>query len=150
MNTIDAGVIKNHAYLAAFDGTLLGPLADAPEIESDNEVSGSFIYENGGKEEVGQTLLRRTARITIRTKNINTALELQKQAVLGSDIAAAENRKPLKFTPITSNAAEKVLTFNAAVLLPDFSYDPGMGGDHIVTLTFTAYPDASGQLFTFE
>ena len=61
----------------------------------------------------------------------------------------AKERKALSFTPITSNENEKVLTVPAAVLLPDIEYIPTMGGDHVATLTFAAYPDENGQLFTY-
>ena len=33
--TYSIASIKRHPYLAAFDGSILGPLADAPKIESD-------------------------------------------------------------------------------------------------------------------
>ena len=139
--------IKRHPYLAAFDGVILGPLAESPRIESDIKVYDSMIYENGGNEEVSKTIIRSSAKITIRTKNIETALELAGSFARGGDVAA--ERKALSFTPITENADEKVLTFPAAVLLPDLEYVPTMGGDHIATLTFAAYPDENGKLFTY-
>ena len=139
--------IKRHPYLAAFDGEILGPLADAPRIESDTKVYDSMIYETGGSEEVSKTIIRSAAKITIRTKNIDTALALAGELKKGGDVAAG--RKVLSFTPITENADEKVLTFPAAVLLPDLEYVPTMGGDHIATLTFMAYPDENGKLFTY-
>lgn len=139
--------IKQHPYLAAFDGTVLGPLADAPKIESDHKVYDSMIYENGGAEEVSKTIIRSSAKITIRTKNIDAALEMVSRFERGSNIA--KERKALSFTPITENESEKILTFPAAVLLPDIEYIPTMGGDHVATLTFTAYPDENGQLFTY-
>ena len=106
-----------------------------------------MIYENGGNEEVSKTIIRSSAKITIRTKNIEKALSLVSGFAGGSDVAA--DRKPLSFTPITENQNEKVLTFPAAVLLPDLEYDPAMGEDHVATLTFTAYPDENGKLFTY-
>ena len=145
--TYSIASIKRHPYLAAFDGSILGPLADAPKIESDIKVYDSMIYENGGSEEVSKTIIRSSAKITIRTKNIDRALTLAGALKKGGDVAA--ERKVLSFTPITENADEKVLTFHAAVLLPELEYVPTMGGDHIAILTFMAYPDENGKLFTY-
>lgn len=143
----DITQIKQYPYLAAFNGTVLGPLADAPKIESDNKMYDSIIYENGGAEEVSKTLIRSSAKITIRTKNIDAALDMVSTFAKGNNIA--KDRKALSFTPITSGESGRVLTFPAAVLLPDIEYIPTMGGDHVATLTFTAYPDENGQLFTY-
>ena len=147
--TYDITKIKQHPYLAVFDGTVPGPLADAPRIESDIEVFDSLIYENGGREEVSRTITRSSAKITIRTKNIDAALTLAGNFAAGDDIAGSAARKVLSFTPISEAAGEKVLTFGAAVLLPDIEYVPTMGGDHVARLSFMAYPDANGKLFTF-
>ena len=149
MENIDITRIKQHPYLAAYDGQVLGPLAEAPRIVTDNKVYDSLIYENGGEEEVSKTIIRSSAKITIRTKNIDCALALAGNFTKGSDVASADSRKILSFTPITANENEKVLTFPAAVLLPDIEYIPTMGGDHVASLTFAAYPDADGKLFTF-
>ena len=139
--------IKQHPYLAAFDGEILGPLADAPRIEYDTKVYDSTIYENGGSEEVSKTIVRSSARITIRTKNIDAALTLVSNFSQGSNVMA--ERKVLSFTPITENENEKVLTFLSAALLPEIEYTPTMGGDHVAVLTFAAYPDSNGKLFTY-
>ena len=139
--------IKQHPYLAAFDGTVLGPLADAPKIVSDNKMYDSIIYENGGAEEVTRTIIRSSAKITIRTKNIDAALDMVSTFAKGNDIV--KKRKALSFTPITSDENGRTLTVPAAVLMPDIEYIPTMGGDHVATLTFTAYPDENGQLFTY-
>jgi hypothetical protein len=139
--------IKRHPYLAAFDGEILGPLADAPRIESDTKVYDSMIYETGGSEEVSKTIIRSSAKITIRTKNIDAALTLVSNFAQGSNVMA--ERKVLSFTPITENENEKVLTFPSAVLLPEIEYTPTMGGDHIAVLTLAAYPDSNGKLFTY-
>ncbi|MBR7103341.1 MAG: hypothetical protein IKC65_00175 [Lentisphaeria bacterium] len=149
METYDISRIKQHPYLAAYDGEILGPLAAAPQIETDTKCLDSLIYENGGAEEVSKTLTRNTAKITIKTKNIDTALSFAAKFSRGTDISAADKRKVLSFTPITESSTEKVLTFPAAVLLPDIQYIPAMGADHVATLTFMAYPDADGKLFTF-
>ena len=149
MQRYDLSCIKQHPYIAAYDGELLGPLAEAPQIESDNKMSDSLIYENGGAEEIGKTLLRNTARITLKTKNIETALNLIAKFSSGDDVIAAALRKPLSFTPITDNESEKVLTFHCAALLPDLEYLPGMGQDHVATIIFIAYPDENGKLFTY-
>ena len=143
----DIASIKQHPYLAAYNGTVLGPLADAPRIESDNKVYESMIYENGGHEEVTKTIIRSSAKITIRTKNIDAALSLVSTFTKGTDIT--KERYPLSFTPITDNESEKTLTFSAAAVQPDIEYIPTMGGDHIATLTFIAYPDENGKLFTY-
>ncbi|MBQ9503045.1 MAG: hypothetical protein IJU70_12885 [Lentisphaeria bacterium] len=145
----DISKIKQHPYLAVFDGTVLGPLADAPKIETDIEVFDSLIYENGGHEEVSRTITRASAKITILTKNIDAALTLAGGFSRGTDIADPAARKVLAFTPITESAGEKTLTFSAAVLLPEIEYVPAMGKDHVARLSFMAYPDAGGNLFTF-
>ena len=145
----DISQINQHPYLAAFDGTVLGPLADAPKIETDIEVFDSLIYENGGREEVSRTITRASARITIHTKNIDAALTLVSGFARGENIAGPAARKALTFTPITESADEKTLTFSAAVLLPEIEYVPAMGQDHVARLRFAAYPDANGKLFTF-
>lgn len=145
----DITLIKQHPYLAAYNGEVLGPLADAPRIESDVKVYDSMIYENGGNEEVSKTIVRNSARITIHTKNIDKALSLIGELGNGINITGESSRKALSFTPITESETEKVLTFPAAVLLPDLEYVPTMGGDHVARLTFMAYPDSNGKLFTY-
>ena len=145
----DISKIKQHPYLAVFDGTVLGPLADAPKIETDIEVFDSLIYENGGHEEVSRTITRASAKITILTKNVDAALTMAGAFSRGADVAETSARKVLAFTPITESAEEKTLTFASAALLPEIEYVPTMGGDHVARLSFTAYPDANGKLFTF-
>ena len=150
METVyDVSTIKRHAFLAMYNNQIIGPLAEAPKIEYENKTYDSLIYENGGNEEVSKTITRRCARITIRTKNVEDALTLAQNFSAGADVIAAAARKSLSFTPITSSGTEKVLTFPAAALMPDVVYDPGMGSDHTATLTFMAYSDDSGTLFTF-
>lgn len=147
--TYDITLIKQHPYLAAYNGEVLGPLAEAPRIESETKVYDSMIYENGGNEEVSKRIVRNSARITIHTKNIDKALSMISEFANGTDIANSDRRKALSFTPITEGENEKVLTFPAAVLLPDLEYVPTMGGDHVARLTFVAYPGSDGKLFTY-
>ena len=149
MQKYDLSCIKQHPYIAAYDGELLGPLAEAPQIEADSKTADSVIYENGGAEEVARTLIRNTARITLKTKNIGTALDLISKFSNGNDVISADQRKPLSFTPITEDENEKVLTFHCAALMPELVYLPGLGKDHVATIVFTAYPDENGKLFTF-
>ena len=145
----DLSTIKRHAFLAMYDNQIIGPLAEAPKIEYEHKTYDSLVYENGGTEEVSKTITRRCAKITLRTKNVEQALTLAQNFAAGDDVIGTAVRKTLSFTPITSNGTEKVLTFPAAALMPDVVYDPGMGSDHNATLTFTAYSDGSGTLFTF-
>ena len=145
----DTTVIKRHAYVAAFGTTVIAPLASAPRIETQRKIVESTIYENGGSEAVASHLVQDCATVTLETKDITTALELLSNFELGEDIMSADKRKTLTFTPVAEG--EKTLIFPTACLLPDASYVPSMGQDHVAKLVFKAFADGEGgKLFTFE
>lgn len=146
--TYDITTIKRHSYVASFGETVIAPLAEAPRIETDRKVVESVIYENGGHEAVASHLVRNSATITLKTKDISTALELLSDFTTGEDIMADTRKKVLTFTPVAEG--EKSLVFPAAYLQPDASYIPAMGEDHTATLVFKAFADSTGKtLFSF-
>lgn len=128
--------IKRHTFIASFGDRVIAPLAAAPRIETQRKTVESVIYENGGAEAVAAHLVRDDAIITLETKDINTALELMSDFTLGENIMAPQRRKALSFTPLAEG--EKTLVFPAAYLLPEASYTPTMGNDHVAKLVFKA------------
>lgn len=147
--TYDITTIKRHSYVASFGNTVIAPLAEAPKIEIDRKVVESTIYENGGHEAVASHLVRDTATISLKTKDISTALELMSSFSAGEDIMAEAKKQTLTFTPVSEG--EKTLVFPVAYLQPDASYIPAMGEDHTATLVFKAFADSTSKtLFTFE
>jgi len=144
----DITAIKRHSYVASFGETVIAPLAEAPKIETDRKIVESTVYENGGREAVASHLVRDCATITLKTKDITTALTLLGDFALGDDVMAADRKHALTFTPIAEN--ERTLIFPAAYLQPESSYLPAMGEDHTATLVFKAFPGgANNKLFTF-
>ncbi|MBR2373132.1 MAG: hypothetical protein IKA87_02765 [Lentisphaeria bacterium] len=147
-NSYDINTIKRHSYVATFGTAVIAPLAEAPKIETDRKIVESTIYENGGHEAVASHLVRDCAVITLKTKDISTALELMSNFSLGDDIMSESKKQALTFTPLAEG--EKTLIFPAAYLQPEASYVPSMGEDHVATLVFKAFADnESGKLFTF-
>ena len=146
--TYDITTIKRHSYVASFGETVIAPLAEAPKIETDRKIVESTIYENGGHEAVASHLVKDSATITLKTKDITTALGLLADFTAGDDIMADDRKRALSFTPLAEN--EATLIFPSAYLLPDSSYIPAMGADHTATLVFKAFPGGNdNRLFTF-
>ena len=143
-----AAAIKRHRYTATFGSVVIAPLAGAPEIRTDRRVVESTVCERGGGERVVSHLVKDCATVTVKTKDIATALTLLSGFSLGDDIMAEERKFPLAFTALAEN--EKDLVFPAAYLQPDASYIPAAGRDHVAVLVFKAFPGGErGKLFVF-
>lgn len=133
---------------ATYHQILLSPLAEAPEIAATANRLESRLRDDRGT--AGRELCFYTAaeaKITLRSRNIGTALELIAGFAVGEDLCAAARRHELVFTPTGFSGSRRSLVFPAACLLPEFLYLPHAERDHEIRLTFLAFPDAAGRLF---
>ena len=148
MDKVDLTCIKQYPYTVTFGGVKLGPLAELPYINIENQIKESYILENYGIDAVRQTITDSRARISIKTKNIEAGLTLIAKFKPNIYINAPERRQELVFLPACEN--QKKLIFPVAVLMPDMVYEPTFGEDHQLTLHFIAYPDEDKNLFFFK
>ena len=132
----ELSAIKRHTLSARFGNTLIAPLASAPRIEFNRKTVDSLICENKNVEKITSYLVRDSALITLETKDIITALELMSSFTLGENIISPERERSLSFAPGAEK--EKTLIFPAAYLLPESTYIPSPGKDHLVKLVFKA------------
>ena len=133
---------------ATYHQTLLSPLAGAPEIAVTGGRLASRLRDENGS--AGRELCFYTAaeaKITLRSRSIDTALELLSGFVVGEDLCAAARRHELVFAPGELGSGHRSLVFPAACLLPEFLYLPHAERDHEIELTFLAFPDANGRIF---
>jgi len=138
------------ACVATFHGIVLSPLAAAPEIcASGTRVDTRLRDSAAGSGREVRFYTSAEAKITLVSRQIDTAFALLAGLVVGKDLSATDRRHPLVFTPVDAPPGSGVLTFPAACLLPDFTFLPHAGRDHEIRLTFLALPDAWGRLFTF-
>ena len=151
MSEIIEPAFRRYGCAATYHQILLSPLAAAPEISATGTRVTSRLRDNAdgsGREVCFYTAAE--AKIILGSRRIGTALALLAEFAVGQDLCAASRRHALVFTPIDAPAGSPVLTFPAACLLPDFTYLPHAGRDHEIKLTFLAFPDASGRLFTLS
>ncbi|MDD5728750.1 MAG: hypothetical protein PHV59_09310, partial [Victivallales bacterium] len=144
----DLTVIKRYPVAVAFGADAIGPSEEPPEITFENETYESKVQANGGVMPAAKIVTLKRAKITIDTKNIAWAMAALAALAEGADVYAAANSKALTLVPITSGT-EKTLTFPNAFLEPDSDYKPPANKDHSMKLTFTAFVDDNGALFTY-
>ena len=146
----DLSVLKRHAFLLSYGKTALGPLASAPEIESDTRTYDCLLYQNG-KAAAASFLEKNDIRITVAVKDADCALLLLRRFRPWMDLLAVTAGTTLTFAPaVAAGIQEKTLTFPHAVLLPEWRFAPEHGADHAVQLAFRCAADADGNLFHWQ
>ena len=128
----------------------LGPLAGAPTAEPDVETNDITLYETGADIQA-KLLTKNSVTLTIRTRNIDDAMELIKLAKKDENVYDPAYKQTITLVPITGATGEKAFTFTNAFLNPGLSCAPGEGNDpNSVTLTYECKADAStGVPFTY-
>lgn len=134
------GKIKKFPYLCSFGTDGLGPLAGAPTIAPQTETKDVTLYETEGDVEASY-LTKNDLTVTVRTRDIETAMSLAASITKGANVLASSLGKALTLVPITS-ATEKTITFAHAFLQPGLNYTPGENGDpSVAELTFLCKAD---------
>lgn len=139
---------KRHPYAASFGGTALGPLAEAPEIRISSRRFAARDYGDDGSETESAVIVGAAAELKVKTVDAAAALALISDFSVGDDVLDETRGNELVFAP-PEGSGERTLTFPRAFLLPELEYAPNSGGHH-AALAFTARPDSSGVLFTFD
>ena len=146
----DLSVLKRHAFLLSYGKTALGPLASAPEVDSDTRTYDCLLYQNG-KAAAACFLEKNDIRITVAVKDADCALLLLRRFRPWMDLLAVTAGTALTFAPaVAEGIQEKTLTFPHAVLLPEWRFAPEHGTDHAVQLVFRCVADADGNLFHWQ
>ena len=147
MSEVDgAGRILSFFDSVTFGETVIPLLADTPEIVVESEILDSFDYPDSAASE-SHRLLRRSATVKVRTKDVVLALALVGAFADGDELAAPERIRPLTLTP-RAGAGGRKLVFPAAWLLPELSYRPELAGEHTATLRFAAR-SSGGVLYSY-
>lgn len=141
--------MRKYPYLCNFGTVSLGPLAGPPAVAPDTQNTDVTLYETEGSTEAS-FLTKNDLTITINTRNVDTAIDLQDFAK-GENIFASTRKKTVTLVPITGSTTAKTLTFPNAYLQPGLNYSPGENGQpSSVTLTITCKADATtGKPFTY-
>ena len=139
---------KRHPYSVSFDGTALGPLTAEPEIKIADTLDEVRDYGPDGSDKETIRIVAAAAELKLRIADIATALELAAAFTVGDDVLAPERGARLVLSP-PENSGERTLVFPRAFLLPHLEYAPKLD-NHFAVLDFTARPDDSGVLFTFD
>ena len=146
----DLSVLKRHAFLLSYGKTALGPLASAPEMESDIRTCDCLLYRDG-KAAAASFLEKNEVRVTVVLKDADNALLMLRRFRPWMDLLEVTAGGALTFTPATADGVQaKTLTFPHAVLLPEWRFAPESGVDHAVRLVFRCVADADGNLFTWQ
>ena len=146
----DLSVLKRHAFLLSYGKTALGPLASAPEMESDTRTCDCLLYQDG-KAAAASFLEKNEVRVTVVLKDADNSLLMLRRFRPWMDLLEVTAGAALTFTPATADGVQaKTLTFPHAVLLPEWRFAPESGVDHAVRLVFRCVADADGNLFTWQ
>lgn len=148
--TYDLSVLKRHAFLLSYGQTALGPLAAAPEMESDARVYDCLLYQDG-RAAASSFLEKNEVRVTVVLKDADNALLMLQRFRPWMDLLDVTAGAALKFSPVAGEGVSaKTLIFPHAVLLPEWRFVPEAGVDHAVRLAFRCVADADGRLFTWQ
>jgi hypothetical protein len=148
----DLTKIKRYAVAAVFGTDDLGPSAEPPNMNVENTLYESVIQEEGNAvEPIASIITAKSATITIQTKNVDLAMTLANSLDVGANVLDDTLAKALTLTPIVEDGVtEKTITFTRAFFMPDMSYVPSAGEDHVASLTFKALPDkTTKKLYTW-
>ena len=152
--------LNYHKYLVnisnATNGTFLtaslslGPLASAPKLEPDVETKETTLYETGDEPQA-EILSKNNAKLTIETRDMDSAMAMLTKLKKGDNILAAANALVITLVPITSDATAKGFTFGNAFLDPGLSTTFSEGDDtpSYASLVFKCRPDANGNVVDY-
>ena len=143
----DLEKIKLHPYRVSFGDRDLGILAEIPEIRIAYRRHDWRLYDREGGDEAASEIVDAAASVTVSCCDLATALELVSAFELGDDVFDANRFRELALAP-PAGSGEKTLRFPRAALLPDLEYSPRRD-NHRAKMTFRAFPDGNGTLFTF-
>ncbi len=133
--------VKQYPLLVSVGTDKLGPLNGAPTIEPDTSTKPVTLYETG-EEVQAELVTKNNVKITLKTRNVDKALELLASVKKGDNIYAADKKKALTMVPITEETGAKTISFPNAFLQPGLSYTPGDGDPHEAQLVYIAKPVA--------
>lgn len=131
--------VKQYPFLVSVESEKLGPLNGAPGIEPDTSTKQVTLYETG-EEVQAEVVTKNNVKVTLKTRNVDKALELLATVKKGDNIYAKDKKKALTLVPITDDTAAKTLTFPNAYLQPGLSYTPGDGDPHEAQLVYLCKP----------
>lgn len=143
-------LLKKFPYLVNAGTDDLNPLSAAPSVEPDVATKDTTLYETS--EEIQASFIsKNNVKVTIKTRNIDTAMTLASSFKKGDNVYATANKKSLTLVPITSDATAKTITFTDAYLQPGLSFSPGENETpQEATLTYICKANAtSGIPFTY-
>ena len=150
-NDIDGLIakLKKFPYAAMAGSTNLGPLAGPPTVAPEVETKDVTLYETGADVQA-RYLTKNDVKVTIKTRDVATAMGLLAAFAKGDNIMASANKVSLTLVPITA-ATESTITFANAYLQPGLNFTPGEDDTPSeVELVYLCKADATtGKPFTY-
>lgn len=142
--------MQKHPYLAMVGDTVLGPLASPPGIAKDVATQDVTLYETGDEAQASY-VTRNNVILTLETRKLDEAVALINAVPKGANAFAANLKKVITLTPLTSDATAKAFVFPNAYLQPGLEGSLGENSTpSTITLPFTCKADpATGLPFTF-
>lgn len=142
--------MKKYPYACSWGTDNLGPLSAAPTVAGETETKEVTLYETGTDVQA-EYLTKNDVRVTIKTRDVEKAMELQGAFAKGDNIIASTAAKALTLVPITATVGEKTITFGNAFLQPGLTLTPGEDEEpNEVELVFLCKADATtGKPFTY-
>jgi len=134
--------VKQYPFLVSAGADKLGPLNGAPSIEADTATKPVTLYETG-EEVQGELVTKNNVKLTLKTRNVDKAMELLATVKKGDNIYATDKKKSVTLVPITDAAGAQTITFPNAYLQPGLSYTPGDGDPHEAQLVYVCKPDSA-------
>lgn len=150
-NDIDGLIekLKKFPYLCSAGTTSLGPLSGPPQVAAEVETKDVMLYETGSDVQA-RYLTTNDVKVTIKTRDIATAMTLQAAFAKGDNVLDSTKKVSLTLVPITS-ATEATITFANAYLQPGLNFTPGEDDTPSeVDLVYLCKADATtGKPFTY-
>jgi len=141
--------LKKFPYAAVAGSTNLGPLDGPPTVAPAVETKDVTLYETGAEVQASY-LTKNELMVTIKTRDVATAMSLQAAFAKGDNVLATTKKVSLTLVPITS-ATEPTITFANAYLQPGLNFTPGQDEEpSSVELQYRCKSDATtGKPFTY-
>lgn len=141
--------LKKFPYACAAGSTNLGPLEGAPNVVPEIATNDVTLYETETDVQA-RFLTKNDLMVTIKTRDVATAMGLQAAFAKGDNVFASANKVSLTMVPITSTT-ESTITFANAYLQPGLNFTPGQDGTpSVVELQYYCKADpTTGKPFTY-
>lgn len=141
--------LKKFPYACSAGSTNLGPLDGPPTVAPEVETKDVTLYETETDVQA-RFLTKNDVMVTIKTRDIATAMTLQSSFAKGDNILDSTKKVSLTLVPITS-ATESTITFANAYLQPGLNFTPGQDGEpSSVELQYLCKADpTTGKPFTY-